>query len=80
MPYPYAVDDHQTSNGKYLVDAKASLMFQEADLTADQLAEQLSNLFTQHERLLAMAVAARQLGHADAAEIIATACEEVAIC
>ena len=80
VPYPYAVDDHQTRNGQYLVDAKAALMFQEAELTAEQLAKVLGELLNDHGRLLSMASAARNLAKPDATEMIATACEEVAIC
>ena len=80
VPYPYAVDDHQTSNGQYLVDAKAALMFQESALTPEQLASVLNELLSDHQRLLNMACAANSLAKPDATEVIANACEEVAIC
>ena len=80
VPFPYAVDDHQTKNGEFLVDKQAALMFQESGLTAEQLAEVLGELLNDHDRLLSMAQAARSLAKPDATEMIATACEEVAIC
>lgn len=66
IPYPAAVDDHQTANGSFLVEAGAALMMQEADITAAGLAAQLQNL--SREELAAMAVNARQIAKRDATE------------
>jgi len=41
VPYPSAVDDHQTANARPMVDAGAAAMIQEADLTPESLAELL---------------------------------------
>jgi len=35
IPYPAAVDDHQTANGAFLVNAEAALLIQESDVTAE---------------------------------------------
>lgn len=44
VPYPYAVDDHQYYNAKYLVNASAAKLIKQADLTVDALAEVINNL------------------------------------
>lgn len=77
VPYPYAVDDHQTHNASALVHAGAAILIQDADLNAHDLAEQLSSLLTHKERLLTMANAAHSQAKPEAAHTIATICEEV---
>lgn len=64
IPFPAAVDDHQTANGAFLVDANAALMFQESDLTAEALASQLQKL--DRDTLQSMAVNARMVSRRDA--------------
>lgn len=58
VPFPYAVDDHQTVNGRYLVEAGAALLIQEAQLTPEVLVSTLTPLLRDRQRLLAMAEAA----------------------
>ncbi len=70
IPYPAAVDDHQTANGSYLVDAGAAIMMQEGDVTAAGLAAQLQNF--DREKLTLMAVNARQISKRDATERVIT--------
>jgi UDP-N-acetylglucosamine--N-acetylmuramyl-(pentapeptide) pyrophosphoryl-undecaprenol N-acetylglucosamine transferase len=76
VPFPFAVDDHQTTNARYLADAGAALLVQQRDLTAEGLAATLRALT--RERLLAMAEKARALGRPDAARAVADACVELA--
>jgi UDP-N-acetylglucosamine--N-acetylmuramyl-(pentapeptide) pyrophosphoryl-undecaprenol N-acetylglucosamine transferase len=78
VPYPHAVDDHQTRNAQYLVDAGAALLLPEAQLTPELLAEVLGSLLGQPQQLLAMAQAARKAAWPRAAEVIADACLEAA--
>ena len=59
VPYPYAVDDHQTANAGYLVENGAAQLIQQRDMDADKLAGVLKNLCGDRERLLAMAEVAR---------------------
>jgi UDP-N-acetylglucosamine--N-acetylmuramyl-(pentapeptide) pyrophosphoryl-undecaprenol N-acetylglucosamine transferase len=59
VPYPHAVDDHQTRNGEYLVAAGAAILIQEADLGVEKLAQTLDSLLSDRARLIAMAEAAR---------------------
>jgi UDP-N-acetylglucosamine--N-acetylmuramyl-(pentapeptide) pyrophosphoryl-undecaprenol N-acetylglucosamine transferase len=68
VPYPHAVDDHQTHNAQYLVDAGAARRFSDAQLDAATLAKALSELCA-HGRagLVQMAQAARSVARPDAA-------------
>lgn len=71
IPLPYAVDDHQTRNGMYLVDANAAVMVAEDKLTAESLADLLKQFIRERQRLVAMAEAARRLGNPHAAQRVA---------
>ncbi|MGH8528505.1 MAG: undecaprenyldiphospho-muramoylpentapeptide beta-N-acetylglucosaminyltransferase, partial [Nevskiales bacterium] len=53
VPFPHAVDDHQTVNGQYLVQVGAALMIQERDLTPALLANALQTLLADRGKLLA---------------------------
>jgi UDP-N-acetylglucosamine--N-acetylmuramyl-(pentapeptide) pyrophosphoryl-undecaprenol N-acetylglucosamine transferase len=74
VPFPHAVDDHQTANGQYLVQGGAALLVQERDLSAELLAQRLRDLLADRARLTRMAQAARRLAWHDAAERIADHC------
>jgi len=78
VPYPYAVDDHQTANARYLVEAGAALLLPEAELTAEALSQQLQQLSADRAKLLAMADAARKEVKAGATARVAQVCLEVA--
>jgi UDP-N-acetylglucosamine--N-acetylmuramyl-(pentapeptide) pyrophosphoryl-undecaprenol N-acetylglucosamine transferase len=78
VPFPYAVDDHQTGNAQALVEAGAAELIQERDLDAQQLAQRLAALLADRRPLSAMAEAARTQAKPDAAETIAAACLEAA--
>ena len=74
VPFPAAVDDHQTRNGEFLVQAGAALLCPEAQMTAESLAETLSALLGDRARLQTMAQAARGCAWRDAAQQIAQLC------
>ncbi len=78
VPFPYAIDDHQTRNGELLSQAGAALLFQQRDLTAERLANQLKTLASSSDSRLGMALRARELAKPGAAARIATICVEVA--
>ncbi|MGH8443270.1 MAG: undecaprenyldiphospho-muramoylpentapeptide beta-N-acetylglucosaminyltransferase [Nevskiaceae bacterium] len=59
VPFPAAVDDHQTKNAEHLVRVGAAVLIQESALTAQVLAVQLRELLGDRTRLLSMAAAAR---------------------
>ncbi len=76
IPYPYAVDDHQTKNGLYLVKEHAAVMIKQADLTTSLLAAKLQEI-GQREQCLTMALAARSMYRGDAVLQIMDSCEEI---
>jgi UDP-N-acetylglucosamine--N-acetylmuramyl-(pentapeptide) pyrophosphoryl-undecaprenol N-acetylglucosamine transferase len=76
VPFPFAVDDHQTTNARYLVDAGAGLLVQQRDLAPEALAGRLRGLA--REQLLEMATKARALGKPAATRAVAEACMELA--
>lgn len=73
IPFPHAVDDHQTANARHLASAEAAVIVQERDLRPDALAELLREL-ADRERLLAMASRARVRARIDATRKVAEAC------
>ena len=54
IPYPYAKDNHQYYNAKYVVDAGAGIIIDQKELDSNHLYEQLSSLFTDKKRLVDM--------------------------
>ena len=72
VPFPSAVDDHQTFNARYLSDRSAAVLLPQADLTPRRLADLVLGLT--RDRLLDMASRARALGKPDAARIVAERC------
>jgi len=78
VPFPHAIDDHQTRNAELLVGAGAALLFQQRDLTAERLANQLQTLASSGDHRLGMALRARALAKPGAAARIAMICREVA--
>jgi len=76
VPFPHAVDDHQTANARFLADQGAAILLPQADLTPEKLAALLRTL--ERPRLLEMARKARGLGKPDAARIVAERCMELA--
>ncbi len=77
VPFPHAVDDHQTRNAEALVAIGAAELMQESELDVQILAQRLESLLGDRTRLLVMAEAARTLAKPDAAQVIARACIEV---
>ncbi len=78
VPLPYAIDDHQTENARWLADNGAGVMQQQALMTPERIIELLVRFDQDRSQLLSMAVAARQLAKCDAAEQVAAICMEVA--
>ena len=78
VPYPHAVDDHQTRNALYLTEAGAARLIPQSELTPDLLANVLRELLSGgREGLVEMAAAARRLAKPDAARQVAETCLEV---
>jgi UDP-N-acetylglucosamine--N-acetylmuramyl-(pentapeptide) pyrophosphoryl-undecaprenol N-acetylglucosamine transferase len=76
VPFPHAVDDHQTGNARFLADRGAAYLLPQSELTPDRLAGILSSL--DRGRLLQMAENARALARPLAAVAVATVCAELA--
>lgn len=77
IPFPAAIDDHQTANGQWLVDSGAALMIQQRAFSPALLAERLQALSAEPARLLAMAECSRNNARPDAARQVAALCEEM---
>lgn len=76
VPFPFAVDDHQTGNAEFLSDAGAAWLIQQKDLTADRLAALIGEL--DRTVLAAMGDKARALARPDATTRVADICEALA--
>jgi UDP-N-acetylglucosamine--N-acetylmuramyl-(pentapeptide) pyrophosphoryl-undecaprenol N-acetylglucosamine transferase len=72
VPFPYAVDDHQTANARFLADRGAALLVQQRDLGAQSLADLLRGL--DRARLLQLARAARALAQPGAVQAVVAGC------
>ena len=77
VPYPHAVDDHQTANAHYLADAGAALLLPDRELLAGALTPLLQTLASDRPGLLAMATRARAAALPDAAATVANQCLEL---
>lgn len=79
VPFPHAVDDHQTGNAKYLVAGRegqaGAWLEQQSDLNAAMLADFLQTIT--REELLAKALIARELAQVDATEHFVSVCQEL---
>jgi UDP-N-acetylglucosamine--N-acetylmuramyl-(pentapeptide) pyrophosphoryl-undecaprenol N-acetylglucosamine transferase len=73
VPFPAAVDDHQTSNAKFLVDQGGGWLIAQKDLTPTMLADMLRN--TERSVLLKVALKAKTMQKLDATEKVVRACE-----
>ena len=78
VPFPYATDDHQTCNAKFLADRGAAIVIPESRLDARALASVLRELHDDRKRVAAMSRAAYDVAVRDAAHRVATHCLEVA--
>ena len=76
VPYPHAVDDHQTHNARFLSELGAAVLVPQHELTPQRLAGLLRD-FTR-EALLAMAQKARSVAKPDATQTVAAECVRLA--
>lgn len=76
VPFPHAVDDHQTGNARFLADRGAAILVPQTGLDAARLADLIMGL--DRAQLLQMACNARAAARADAAERVAQMCEALA--
>lgn len=75
VPFPFAVDDHQTSNARFLVEQGCGWLVQQKDFTADWLANLLQK--TERTMLVDIAEKAKKMQKMQATEHVLAACEEL---
>ncbi len=80
VPHPFVVDDHQTTNGAFLMASKAAIVIQQAVLTPQKLADILTAFSEDPVQLTEMATAAYALAKRDALERVVAYCEEINAC
>ena len=78
VPFPHAVDDHQTRNAAYLVDQGAAVLLPEEQLEPSVLAKRLADLGHARDRLLSMASKARACALPEATADVVGLCLETA--
>ncbi|MEQ8666382.1 MAG: undecaprenyldiphospho-muramoylpentapeptide beta-N-acetylglucosaminyltransferase [Rhodospirillales bacterium] len=77
VPYPYAIDDHQSANAHAVAEAGAGWLMDQSIFTADRLAERLRAFLTTPRLIETAANAARRAGRADAAARLANMVEDL---
>ncbi len=78
VPFPYAIDDHQTANARFLQDAGAALLLPEDELTETGLEDLLWQLCSTEDKLSELARNSRSCAFPDAAEAVGALCLEYA--
>lgn len=76
VPFPHAVDDHQSTNAHFMVDAGGGWLMPQPALNAQKLAEMLQNM--QRSTLLNVALKAKTMQKIHATREVVAACEELA--
>ena len=76
VPFPFAVDDHQTFNARFLTDQGAGWLMPQTDMTPERLATFIQS--TDRAALLQRALAAKQMQQLRATDAVVAACEELA--
>lgn len=74
IPFPYAVDDHQTANAQVLVDVNAAILIQERDLHVEQLKSLIEKFNDDRQQLVTMATQARTLAKPEATQQVVDVC------
>lgn len=76
VPFPHAVDDHQTTNARFVVDAGGGWVVQQTALSPEKLAHMIQNM--QHSTLLETAQKAKMMQKTEATAAVVAACQELA--
>jgi len=76
VPFPQAVDDHQTRNAAFLCDQGAARLLPQSELSVDSLSACLNELLSDRAQLLQMAEKARALAQPESTKQVADLCEE----
>jgi UDP-N-acetylglucosamine--N-acetylmuramyl-(pentapeptide) pyrophosphoryl-undecaprenol N-acetylglucosamine transferase len=75
VPFPSAVDDHQTHNARFLVDQGAGWLIAQTELTPEHLADLLQK--TERTTLLSRGLEAKRLQKLQATDAVVAACQEL---
>ncbi|RRJ85344.1 undecaprenyldiphospho-muramoylpentapeptide beta-N-acetylglucosaminyltransferase [Aestuariirhabdus litorea] len=78
VPFPFAVDDHQTANARHLSDRGAAVLLPQNEMTKERVAALLTDFASHREQLKRMAAAASTAARVDATRIVTHQCLEVA--
>lgn len=78
VPFPYAIDDHQTANARYLSDAGAALLLPENELTEARIADLLWQICSAEHTLSELGRKIRSHAWPDAAQAVGSLCVEEA--
>ncbi len=78
VPYPWAVDDHQTENAKYLTEHDAGILMPQSEMTKESLSALLKELCSNRDKLIEMSIRARELAKPQATDEVAVICAELA--
>ena len=79
IPYPFAMDDHQTANAEVLTKANAAWMVQQNTLDATKLAKMLEDILSNPSELAERAANAAKLGRPEAASRLADIVESLGV-
>jgi UDP-N-acetylglucosamine--N-acetylmuramyl-(pentapeptide) pyrophosphoryl-undecaprenol N-acetylglucosamine transferase len=74
IPFPYAIDDHQTANARYFSESGAAVLMPQSELTPERLAERLNAFMLDRETLAAMSQKIYALAKPGAAQSVADIC------
>jgi UDP-N-acetylglucosamine--N-acetylmuramyl-(pentapeptide) pyrophosphoryl-undecaprenol N-acetylglucosamine transferase len=77
VPFPYAADNHQEINGRYIVEAGGGLMFKQSELNGEKLGMTIKRLLADTELLAAMAAKSGRIAKPEATGTIVNACLEL---
>ncbi len=79
VPFPFAVDDHQTLNAGWLADNDAAIIVQQDVLAQPNSVKQINDLLADRTQLQQMAVKAREVAITDATDKVAGYCKDLAL-
>ncbi len=78
IPFPYAIDDHQTLNAQWLVSNGAGILMPQSDMTIEKITEFVGCMNKDRQQLLILSRSAKALAMPNAASDVADYCEQVA--
>ena len=77
VPYPYAINDHQTANARHLSEQNAAILVPQQQLTSDYLTELMVKFSQNPQKLTEMGLQAHKLAQPDATNVISDICLNV---